>query len=82
MTVDDGFFEWGFKAIIAGVLAMGAYMWRNLVGDVRTIERNQARFELDVEKTFVRETTVSRLHDRLDGIETDIKTLIKSVAEK
>lgn len=82
MTLDDTFFEWLFKLTVGGILGVGAWMWRNLVGDVRGIERNQSRIELEIEKNFVRNTSIERFHNRLDDIETDIKTLIRTVAEK
>lgn len=82
MNVDDGLIEWGFKSIVGGILVVGAWLWRGLVGNVRQIERDQIKFQLEIEKDFVRESSISRFHDRLDIIEEDIKTLIQAVGRK
>jgi len=86
MNVDDNIMEWAFKCIVGGILAVGAWLWKGLVNDVRSLEKDQSAFKLEVEKTFAKEVnvqaTMARVHDRLDDISDDIKSLIRAVAEK
>lgn len=86
VTLDDGIFEGLFKVGVGGLLTLGGWLWKNLVNDVRTLEKDQSAFKLEAERTFAKENTMqatlSRLHDRIDDVSADIKTLIKAVAEK
>lgn len=63
---------------------------RDEIKDIKEKQRKSEidllQYKIDSEKTFSKEATMqltlSRLHDRLDEVSTDIKSLIKAVAEK
>lgn len=85
METEASFFEWGFKGIVGLLLAVGAWCWKSLIGDVKLLERDQTDFKLHVLETYAKDSTLQstleRLHGRIDIISADVKTLIKSVAE-
>lgn len=49
MTQDEvGFMEWAFKAVMAGIIALGVYLWSNLVSIVKTLKHDLERTEKDL----------------------------------
>lgn len=90
MDAEIGFWEWAFKGIVGIVIAGAAWLWTGLVGDFRSMEKDQRalershnEFRLEAERTFVKEVslqaTLERLHLRIDDMSSDIKTLISKV---
>lgn len=85
MDAEASFFEWGFKGTVTILLGIGAWCWKSLVGDVKSLEKDYTNYKLHVTETYAKDTTLQstleRLHGRIDIISADVKTLIKSVAE-
>lgn len=77
----------GFMALCGIVFGIGASMWRDIKVRVdnhddvlHKHETENLNFRLDAEKRYAKEetmqTSLGRLHDRIDGIGSDIKTIL------
>jgi hypothetical protein len=90
MTPDDTWLDWAFKSLVGLLFIIGGYLGQGVKSDVRELQKNQAQadlalaaYKLEVERTFAKDTSVqtslARIHDRMDEIGDDIKKLIGAV---
>lgn len=83
---DIGFLEWGFKGVVGILFTVGGWLWVMLIGKVKeqqtAIDANKdalADHKLHVSETYAKSDSLTRIHDRLDDMSKDIKTLIGQV---
>lgn len=90
MTDDPSVIDWLFKAFATACMGIIAFFTKRVVNDVAELQRNSAKCEVDlanykthVSDNYAKETTMqqslSRIHDRIDDMATDIKTIISKV---
>jgi hypothetical protein len=81
MMDDVGFVSWFFKTITAIVLAIGGFFMRGLSMKIDKQEQDLHDHKLHVSDHYVKASdakdSFNRVHNRLDDIANDLKTLIK-----
>ena len=93
MSTDDTWLDWAFKSLVGLLFIIGGYLGQGVKSDVRELQQDQAKsslalaaYMLEVERTFAKDTSVQaslgRIHDRLDEVSDDIKTLIGAVGQQ
>lgn len=84
METEISFFEWSFKGLVTIVLGIGAWLWINLVGKVDKMDDDHTEFKLNVVENYAKDatlqSTLERIHGRIDVMSEDIKTLIAKSA--
>lgn len=77
------FFEWGFKAMTTAFAAFG---FKSIASAHKKAEDNKdglSAFKLEATEKFAKEVNVhaslSRLHDRMDEVSNDIKTILTRI---
>lgn len=80
MTLDDqSLFDWAFKGIV-GLFVTVLSVFANK--QVRATEHNRDELDahkLNVAENYIKKDVVDRIHERIDDMSKDIKTLIGSV---
>lgn len=71
--------EWAFKGTVGLVLTTGGALWWRLTGKVDEIAKDLSKHEVEVARDYARNDSLIRIHDRIDDMATDIKTLIGKV---
>jgi len=79
------FFEWGFKAMTTAFAAFGI---KGIMSAHKKAEDNKdglAAFKLEASEKFAKEvnmqSSLGRLHDRMDDIQQDIKAILQRVKQ-
>lgn len=77
------FFEWGFKAMMTGLVAVGFKSNASAHKKAEDAEKSLAEFKLDAAEKYARADSVQksfeRLDNRIDEVSQDIKELLKRV---
>jgi uncharacterized protein YlzI (FlbEa/FlbD family) len=80
VNVDDSnLFEWVFKGLVGLVLGAGALMWKGLVKRVEDTEKGLNDHMLYSAKNYIEKDAIDRVHERIDDVSKDIKTLLTRV---
>lgn len=96
MSDDVSFMEWGFKGLVGVALAVGGWLWTNLVKAVSKNKDDLAEYKVHVADNYIKKDIIERVHNRLDTlaekeaveklseemseIRKDIKSLLQMVA--
>ncbi len=77
------FFEWGFKAMMTGLVAVGFKSNSDAHKKAEAAEKSLAEHKLEVAEKYAKTDSVQksfeRLDDRIDEVSQDIKTLLQRV---
>lgn len=73
---EQGVAEWAFKGLVSTVLAIGAWLWITLVGEVRSTKDDLAAHKLKVSEEYARKTDIKDVFAALNEMQKDIKTLL------
>ena len=71
-----------FTLMVGWLLKSHNQRLRGMEDSQRIVEKDLSDHKLYAEKVFVKETTLARIHEGIDELRDDVKTLIKAVAEK
>ena len=74
------FFEWVFKLAVMVGASISAWFFKNIWESINENRKDLSKLELHISENYEKKETVqaslSRIHDRLDDMSSDIKTLI------
>jgi len=88
-TNDVGFWEYCFKCAVGGLFLIGAWLWRELVGDVKDMGEDIMKTKdalsdhrLIVSENYAKKTDLAPIYSKLDDVQNDIKILIGRKQQK
>ena len=83
MQPDDiGMLEWVFKATVAGISAIGWYLWRSLVSDVKEVDKQLNAHQLHTSENYAKKTELTPIYAKLDDMQNDLKILVGMKRER
>lgn len=79
-------FYWLIQGLLAALLAIVGFFTKGVIEDVNKMKESDAKcaldlanFKTDVANNYVKESTLSRIHDRIDTMQDDIKQILQKV---
>jgi hypothetical protein len=77
MPNDPDFFEWSFKGLVTLMLTAGGWFVATLTKSVSDTREDLADHKLHVSENYAKTDSLERIHDRIDEVASDIKTLLQ-----
>lgn len=79
---DGNLFDWAFKAIVGLLVTVLSWIAGRQVKASERTQRELDEHKLYAAKNYIEKDAMDRVHDRIDEVSNDVKTLLSRVGER